>query len=125
MHHFHTLSLLPHRLNAARSSTIARSHSEYVPRLEANQGFITAQEVRNIRAQLRNMSEPKTSTDPQSQLLDHRRIDTDHPGVPGTLVLTDVLDEQVPPKRSSLIVVRGFIAHEAFPDCPVPIAQEN
>src|SRR5947207_12535532 len=47
-------SLLPRRLNAASFSAIA-PHSEFVPRLEANQGFITAQEVRNIRAQLRNL----------------------------------------------------------------------
>ena len=49
---------------------MARSHSEFVPRLEANQGFITAQEVRNIRAQLRNMSESKTSVDSHNQQVD-------------------------------------------------------
>ena len=87
-------------LNAARLSTIARSHSQFVPRLEANHGFITAQEVRNIRAHLRNISEPKTSLDPQNQKLDHYRVDTGHRG---TLVLADVLDEKVPPRRLSLI----------------------
>lgn len=87
-------------LNAAHLSTIARSHSQFVPRLEANHGFITAQEVRNIRAHLRNISEPKTSLDPQNQKLDHYRVDTGHRG---TLVLADVLDEKVPPRRLSLI----------------------
>ena len=60
---------------------MARSHSEYVPRLEANQGFIAAQEVRNIRAQLRNMSEPKASVDSHTQKLDRHRVDTGHCGV--------------------------------------------
>ena len=98
LYYFDTLSLLRRRLNAAHFSTIARSHLEFAPRLEPNQGFITAQEVRNIRAQLRNMAEPNTSIDPQNQKLDHDRVNTGHRGVSGTLVLTDVLDEKVLPK---------------------------
>jgi len=71
-------------------------------------GFITAQEVRNIRAQLRRMSEPQ-GIDPQKASEDHhkRRVDTEHRGVTGmsrspiiflslgTLILTDVLDDKV------------------------------
>ena len=33
----------------------------------------------------------------------HMRVDTEHRGVTGTLVLTDVLDEKVPPVRVSLL----------------------
>jgi hypothetical protein len=67
-----------------------------IPRLEANNEFITAQQVRDIRASLRAMDgsgETKIVDEfPQDQ---HIRVDTEHRGVTGTLVLTDVLDEKV------------------------------
>ena len=66
------------------------------PRLEANDSFITAQQVRNIRASLRAMDdENKISAEHTGR--DHKRVDTEHRGVTGTLVLTDVLDEKVRP----------------------------
>jgi hypothetical protein len=89
---------------------VARS---FVPRLEPNEGDITAQQVRDIRAHLRRMSEAKISSETSKQggevtlqsgddkrdskLSSKRgsRIDTEHRGVTGTLVLTDVLDEKV------------------------------
>jgi len=93
--------VLSARINAALGSTMDR-HLLPIPRLEANNDFITAQQVRDIRASLRAMDgsgEIKTVDDfPQEQ---HKRVDTEHRGVTGTLVLTDVLDEKVsiPPSR--------------------------
>jgi hypothetical protein len=77
--------------------------------LEANDGFITAQQVRNIRAQLKRMSDHNkhetvtpVETDIGKGKLGEKtrphhsqRVDTEHRGVTGTLVLTDVLDEKV------------------------------
>jgi hypothetical protein len=52
----------------------------FVPRIER---FITAQEVRNIRAQLRRMSEPQ-GMDGQKVSEEHRRrVNPEHPGVTG------------------------------------------
>jgi len=83
------------RINAAPFSTIER-HIQF-PRLEANEDFITAQQVRNIRASLRAMEDNSKSSVDDSQVQErHRRVDTEHRGVTGTLVLTDVLDEKVP-----------------------------
>ena len=86
---------------------MASSPPRFAPPIE---GFITAQEVRNIRAQLRRMSEPRGAS-PQKGGEDHhrRRVDTEHRGVTGiyllrpadpflslgTLILTDVLDDKV------------------------------
>lgn len=70
--------------------------------MEANDGFITAQQVRDIRAQLKRMSEPKhepvpvgTEIGKENRPHHSQRVDTEHRGVTGTLVLTDVLDEKV------------------------------
>jgi hypothetical protein len=70
------------------------------PRLEPNDGFITAQQVRDIRAHLKRMSQPNNKLDDAIAIGETRprhtqRIDTEHRGVTGTLVLTDVLDEKV------------------------------
>ena len=71
------------------------------PRLETNDGFITAQQVRDIRAQLKRMSQPNNKLEEPVTIGEtqprhtQRRIDTEHRGVTGTLVLTDVLDEKV------------------------------
>jgi hypothetical protein len=83
---------------------MAPSPPRFTPPFE---GFITAQEVRNIRAQLRRMSQPQ-GMDPQkvSEEQHRRRVDTEHRGVTGTpladpfsytgtLILTDVLDDKV------------------------------
>lgn len=79
--------------------TIASSLFSILPRTEASEEFITAQQVREIRAQLRRMSEqkvPRASVDTKDGA-HHRqeRIDTEHRGVAGTLVLSDELDEKV------------------------------
>ena len=66
----------------ARSSTMASSPPRFAPPIE---GFITAQEVRNIRAQLRRMSEPRgVGTEKGSEDHHRRRVDTEHRGVTGT-----------------------------------------
>jgi hypothetical protein len=86
------------RINAAALSTMERYLRH--PRLEANEDFITAQQVRNIRASLRAMDEEnKISAEHAGR--DHKRVDTEHRGVTGTLVLTDVLDEKVHPLRNT------------------------
>ena len=87
----------------------AKSYRRFIPHTEPIDGFVTAQQVRDIRAQLRRMSEPKAAnvdntiaSSPSSEgkmTAEHpehkTRVDTEHRGVTGTLILTDVLDEQV------------------------------
>lgn len=110
------------RINAAELSTIERPHLRY-PRLEANEGFITAQQVRDIRASLRALSSVDEST--KSSVVEnsgqqHQRVDTEHRGVTGTLVLTDVLDDKVeslcPFFPGNLLVLRGIsVLRGCFP----------
>jgi hypothetical protein len=67
----------------------------FIPHLEPIEGDITAQQVRDIRAHLRRMSDQKLSGDLSNDGKREGRVDTEHRGVTGTLVLTDVLDEKV------------------------------
>jgi hypothetical protein len=88
-------------------STIAeRSFSSYNPPRarflhqfqEPVDGFVSAQQVRDIRAQLRTMSEANASAEGAKASRDSvtsELVGTEHRGVPGTLILTDVLDEKV------------------------------
>jgi hypothetical protein len=72
----------------------------FFPRTESSEGFITAQQVREIRAELRRMSERnfKAGEDSKDGIsLRRERVDTEHRGVAGTLVLSDELDEKVYP----------------------------
>jgi len=67
--------------------------SSILPQTEVTDRFITAQQVREIRAQLRRMSE-QNSMDAINDT-SHQRVDTEHRRVAGTLVLSDDLDEKV------------------------------
>jgi hypothetical protein len=72
----------------------------FIPRTESSEGFITAQQVREIRAELRRMSERNVHAGEESKdgiKQVHERVDTEHRGVAGTLVLSDELDEKVYP----------------------------
>lgn len=75
-------------------------YPEVLPRFEIVEGFISAQEVRDIRAQLRNIVQQ--NEDRKLQRLDGgqrpERGDSEYRGVAGTLVLTDVLDDKVATK---------------------------
>jgi hypothetical protein len=94
--------VLSARINAAPGSTMDR-HLLPIPRLEANNEFITAQQVRDIRASLRAMDgSGETKTVDEFSQDQHKRVDTEHRGVTGTLVLTDVLDEKVSIPQSRL-----------------------
>jgi len=64
-----------------------------LPQTEATDRFITAQQVRDIRAQLRRMSEQNSLDATKDD--SHHRVDTEHRAVAGTLVLADNLDEKV------------------------------
>jgi hypothetical protein len=75
--------------------------SAVVPQTEAIDGFITAQQVRDIRAQLRRMSEQRVPPGDSSGVTEdggryrHQRIGMEPRGVAGTLVVSDDLDEKV------------------------------
>jgi len=73
---------------------MAPSPPRFTPPFE---GFITAQEVRNIRAQLRRMSQPQ-GMDPQkvSEEQHRRRVDTEHRGVTGTSPRRSILIHRYP-----------------------------
>jgi hypothetical protein len=108
---YSTELLLSAQVKCGSFSKIAETNNNVriTPRLETNDGFITAQQVRNIRAQLKRMSDHNTHetvTPMETEIgqgklgearLAHQsqRVDTEHRGVTGTLVLTDVLDEEV------------------------------
>ena len=86
----------------------------FLPRTESCEGFITAQQVREIRAELRRMSEQSTAQGIDASkdgVKTHERIDTEHRGVAGTLVLSDELDEKV-------YSLYNFIDHSTL-ICPI------
>jgi hypothetical protein len=120
----------PRRLNAADFSTIdystftaspslpggsAVNPRRFIPHTDPIDGFVTAQQVRDIRAHLRRMSEqyttnstdqPISETKASAEHPQHRqRVDTEHRGVTGTLILTDVLDDKVSHFLMALISV--------------------
>ena len=81
--------------------------SSVLPQTEATDRFITAQQVREIRAQLRRMSE-QNSIDAIKDS-SHQRVDTEQRRVPGTLVISDDLDEKVKTRVQPFLHINSLV----------------